>query len=61
MLILKAFIDDSIPVRNFEFQKKELFYCKQKAFSSEVFTVIDFFSGKTELCKKCNLKAIQLN
>ena len=41
MLILKTFIDDAIPLRNFEFRKKNVHLLVNKELSPEVFGSVE--------------------
>ena len=54
---LLLFIEDAIPLRNFEFRKKNVLLLT-KDFFSRSFQSCKFFSRKGESCKKWNLKAI---
>ena len=54
---LLLFIDGAIPLRNFEFRKKNVPLLTKDFFSQS----FQSFSRKGELCKKCNLKAIRSN
>ena len=57
---LLLFIEDAIPLRNFEFQKKKCSIVNKRLFLPK-FSELSVFSRKGELCKKWNLKAIRSN
>ena len=51
MLILKTFIDDGIPLRNFVLRNK-IVLLLTKGFFSNVFTVVSFFHERLSCVKK---------
>ena len=54
MLVLKSFIDEGIPLHNFEFRKNNCSIANKRFFLLEVFTVVSFFHGRLSCVKNAN-------